>query len=228
MAKKPCAFEDQGLYDHLKSVGEIAERFVLRTNLHKVVSRRLNLSSDLVKNYLVFAAKYHDIGKAMEYYQKNFDDNCRSSGKFSFYNHEIFSAIILLIKKSDVMRVFGHCELCFDLAVYSILMHHHAMRVHDVVKIVKNFDALKGICGNVIVNDLNLLGITLPNKVSPNDINTLKNWLENKVLNSINNSYLYFLLPLIISDYRDATNRKGTEKSDFTFIVEDILNSWGL
>ena len=226
---KPCAFELQGLKDHIKGVEKVANAFIEASNLHRVAAKRLGISDpELVKGYMLLAAKAHDLGKALEYYQNQFDDSCRAIKSFNFINHEVYSATILLAKENEVMKVFGRCKLCFVSAVAAVLLHHHAMRVHDSREIKDSYKKYLSMLGKVIKGDLeDVIEFPLPESVNGTDLSWLFNKLD-EIYSSSSRSYLYFLTPLVIADYADSFKRENSKKRTFSLIVLDILEEWGV
>ena len=233
MSGKPCAFRLQGLRDHIEGVAKVAEAFIESSNLHRVAARRLGLDPQLVKSYMILAAKAHDLGKAMDYYQRQFDESCNAvSERFNFTDHEVFSGAMLLKVKEEVLKAYGDCELCFGAAVVAVLMHHHAMRIHDPTAITetKRNEFLTKV-GRVVKGGLDgELGFTVPDEVTTRDLDRL-------ALNLIklygqasrtSRAYLYFLTPLVIADYADGAKREESEKRTFSLIVLDILKEWGV
>ncbi|AEE94619.1 CRISPR-associated HD domain protein [Acidianus hospitalis W1] len=95
---KPCAFIKQTLFDHSMGSYAVLSKFINYT-YYAVISRRLKsvgiqLKPEEVKRLIEISVKLHDIGKAAEYYQNQFDENCLSNKKEpSFIFHEIGSSL---------------------------------------------------------------------------------------------------------------------------------------
>ena len=233
MSGKPCAFKLQGLRDHIEGVARVAEAFIESSNLHKVAARRLGLDPQLVKSYMILSAKAHDLGKAMDYYQRQFDESCKAvSERFNFMDHEVFSGAMLMKAKEEVLKAYGDCELCFGAAVVAVLLHHHAMRVHDPTAITgSKRDEFLAKAGKVIKDGLDeRLGFVIPEEVTPRDLDRLAFNLVKLYGQTSRSSraYLYFLTPLVIADYADGAKRVESEKRTFSLIVLDILKEWGV
>ena len=227
---KPCAFKLQGLREHIIGVERVAEAFIEASNLHRVAARRLGISNpELVKSYMLLAAKAHDLGKAMEAYQSQFDDSCSPvTNKFNFVDHEVYSAIILLAEREGVTKAYGDCDLCFNSAVSAVLLHHHAMRVHDEREITAKLKEYSQRLGRVVKDGLDeVMGFQLPESLGNRDLSRLASSI-NAIYGSSAGSYLYFLSPLVIADYADSSKRENSEKRTFSLIVLDILQEWGV
>ena len=227
---KPCAFKLQSLREHIIGVERVAKAFIEASNLHRVAARRLGISNpELMRSYMLLATKAHDLGKAMEVYQNKFDDSCNPiNERFDFVDHEVYSATILLAKKEEVMRAYGDCELCFNSAVSAVLLHHHAMRVHDESEIKEKLEKYSLRPGKLVKDGLDeVIGFQLPESLRNRDLSRLASSI-NAIYSSSARSYLYFLTPLVIADYADSSKRKESEKRTFSLIVLDILREWGV
>ncbi len=87
---------------------------------------------DLYYNYLLLPFILHDIGKAIELYQKNLLNH-------SYYYHEVFGALITfkiikeyLFDKKELDAI--DIKKLVPLIVYPVLYHHYAMR--DIERLV--------------------------------------------------------------------------------------------
>ena len=109
---KPCAFTNQTLVDH--SIGSLNyAKMVMTSSYIDVAKRRLEKFGIKVDDSLFeLSVLLHDIGKAGEYYQEQFDDNCVSKSP-SFIYHEIGSAIFFYnnIDDESVKRLIALAEL---------------------------------------------------------------------------------------------------------------------
>ena len=98
---KPCAYTKQTLLDHsIGSYEDLVNFKLFDDNYYRVVSRRLesvgiSLSAKEVKELIKDLILLHDLGKAGEYYQDQFDDECNTlnNEQPSFLYHEIGSAL---------------------------------------------------------------------------------------------------------------------------------------
>ena len=109
---KPCAFTNQTLADH--SIGSLNyAKMVMTSSYIDVAKRRLEKFGIKVDDSLFeLSVLLHDIGKAGEYYQKQFDDNCVGRSP-SFIYHEVGSAIFFYdnIDDESVKRLIALAEL---------------------------------------------------------------------------------------------------------------------
>ncbi|QKR00724.1 CRISPR-associated endonuclease Cas3'' [Metallosphaera tengchongensis] len=129
---KPCAFHEQELTSHAKgSVDQMLTFFddhyftVLHRKLNHYLRKlgsNLDLDPQQVKELVKFLTAFHDIGKAAEEYQVQFDDACRAKGeKTSFVYHEVGGALFLWYNRWED-------EFLKVMSVMSVLNHLNAIR----------------------------------------------------------------------------------------------------
>jgi CRISPR-associated endonuclease Cas3-HD len=247
LPRKPCAFADQGLQEHVDGVKRVAEEFIERSHLHLTVAKRMNYMSipakpEVVKDYMTLAATAHDLGKALKLYQDQFDEDCSPvSGRFSFYNHEVYSASILTLMRKDIEGALGSCSECLQLAIAAVLWHHHAMRVHSLDEKEAESLAVWLEKGGDFVGELELMkGLRVGNLTAKDvrkGLNSLYSWMHggdyvnddfDSLVERTNDLLSAFVLPLVLADYADSSKREKSEKGDFSKLVEDLLDSWGV
>lgn len=140
---KPCAYRGQSLIRHTEGVLKYVEK-IIDNGYHETVSGRLRVlgigtSPEEIKQSIMIAGVFHDVGKAIEAYQVNYEDDCtpiegRASG---FYLHEVFSAVYL----KRVFDSLGEKSDLTHLTVLAVLDHLHAMgRTFDNFKEAFTFD----------------------------------------------------------------------------------------
>lgn len=240
LTEKPCAFEKQSLIDHLVSSVNIARNFVEKYSYDKVVYNRMKyfvkgLELKHVLDGIILSVYLHDIGKGLERYQKSFDNECNSiTKKYSFNNHEIFSAVIA----NEILNDDGQpWDELINYIILAIIMHHESMRIIDPsiklkdklkIKYDENLLGYKQLFENLhnLISDINL------KEISKIDLNSIE-YLDDRIkyisgigssnqIRQINrnlNLYNFFELPLIISDNFDS-QRRGDDKSRRRFVNE--------
>jgi CRISPR-associated endonuclease Cas3-HD len=250
--KIPCAFAGQSLEDHTKGVIEIIKKLFISDNYHEVVADRLKRNRidahpDDVKRAILIAAGFHDIGKAIEYYQSNFNDQC-SCINCTFPYHEIFSASSILHPLTDVFSE----ELRFFI-IMSIVNHLIALRPYEgyeydfnkVNKIIskdKNkFVSCEKIC-EIVYNETGIK--IIPEEPNQELIEDLKNYLKNSTQKpsiSITNSnisyirhsyqklYTLFLLPIVIGDNLDSSSKRKKDENSKKrrLFIEELEKYYG-
>ncbi|MCY0860745.1 MAG: HD domain-containing protein [Sulfolobaceae archaeon] len=227
---KPCAFADQSLKDHAE--GSVKEMLSLFDDSYfKVVMRRLSLkySPDEMKSLVTFLTWVHDIGKAAEYYQRQFDDNCRPlrDKKTSFRFHELGGALFLFYNdwSDDMLKMFS---------VLSVLNHLNAMRgLHNLRsnEVREEFLKLERY-GKVFLSGLKYQNPFM-NTYEVRDykmeelqkmVNYLKSYSQSKRVNM--KGYVFLLVPIIIGDNLDSSkNREKDESfSSKSRFIQALLN----
>ena len=229
---KPCAFTGQSLLDHsINSYNVLIKYGFLDDIYYIVVSRRLNvllskygteISSNEVKQLIELVVKLHDIGKAAEYYQSQFTNDCRSPvPNPSFVFHEVGSALF-----------FYHSNYTEDtrikrLLALAALNHLNAMRGLKQLKpneLPKGYkqDMLKlKKYGSILMESL---GYSFDIRdYDTNDYVLMMNDLINH-----NEPYLklynLFLAPVIIGDSIDSHYARGlSERRRFIELLEREL-----
>ncbi|MEJ2771672.1 MULTISPECIES: CRISPR-associated endonuclease Cas3'' [unclassified Stygiolobus] len=205
---KPCAFTNQTLVDH--SIGSLNyAKMVMTSSYIDVAKRRLEKFGIKVDDSLFeLSVLLHDIGKAGEYYQEQFDDNC--VGKLpSFIYHEIGSAIFFYDNIDD--------ERVKKLIALAELNHLNAIRGISSLsekKLPKGCDTrmlkLKRY-GKVLLDTLRDKGFNIHFHVRDYTFDDY-----NKMLRDIANSnepylklYVFFLTPIIVGDNLDSHFARG-------------------
>jgi len=205
---KPCAFTNQTLADH--SIGSLNyAKMVMTSSYIEVAKRRLEKFGIKVDDSLFeLSVLLHDIGKAGEYYQEQFDDNCVGKSP-SFIYHEIGSAIFFYDNIDD--------ERVKKLVALVELNHLNAIRGISSLsekKLPKGCDTrmlkLKRY-GKVLLDTLRDKGFNIHFHVRDYTFDDY-----NKMLRDIANSnepYLklcvFFLTPIIVGDNLDSHFARG-------------------
>lgn len=116
------------LQDHVSACVEALTE-LSESGLGRLVSVRVGVSPEVFRDVMIAAATLHDIGKA--FFQGN-NVGCRRRGKrcvcLSFVGHEWLSAYFAnKLRMNYLMRLKDELGELLDVAVFSILYHHHAM-----------------------------------------------------------------------------------------------------
>ena len=198
---KPCAFEGQSLLDHMKGVEEIVKRKFISDGYDLVVNKRMGRSDG--KDLVLLSSILHDIGKADERYQNQFDDECKAKvGKFSFKDHEVISSAYALKAGLD-----PHVAM-------AVLLHHHAMRVPDE-KVINSMGGAKLYMTEELCKYLKSHGVECIDSLSRDEIRAVM-YLPKKV----KPQFVSLLeLPLVVSDNLDS-QRRGDDDDRRVFISE--------
>ena len=205
---KPCAFTNQTLADH--SIGSLNyAKMVMTSSYIEVAKRRLEKFGIKVDDSLFeLSVLLHDIGKAGEYYQEQFDDNCVGKSP-SFIYHEIGSAIFFYDNIDD--------ERVKKLVALAELNHLNAIRGISSLsekKLPKGCDTrmlkLKRY-GKVLLDTLRDKGFNIHFHVRDYTFDDYR-----RMILDIANSnepylklYVFFLTPIIVGDNLDSHFARG-------------------
>jgi len=128
---RPYAFTRQPLSQHIKGVVDEVEH-MLNSGYDETVFRKLRyagveLDRDTLREAVLAAAVFHDAGKAVEYYQRQFDEKgeCLLRDSPSFYLHEVLSAIYFYRFISSYSHWSNELKI---LATLTVLNHMHSLR----------------------------------------------------------------------------------------------------
>lgn len=197
---KPCAFEGQPLLDHMKGVEEIVKRKFLSDGYDLVVNKRMGRNDG--RDLIILSSILHDIGKADEKYQNQFDEACNAVEKFSFKDHEVISSAYALKAGLD------------PYIAMAILLHHHAMRIPDE-KVINSMGGAKIYMTEELCNYLKSHGVECIDSISREEIRAVM-YLPKKV----KPQFVSLLeLPLVVSDNLDS-QRRGDDSDRRAFISE--------
>ncbi|MGC8567285.1 MAG: CRISPR-associated endonuclease Cas3'' [Caldisphaera sp.] len=233
---KPCAYKGQSLIDHAigsyKALqGNVSESYykVITKKLYKYgIILDINSVKEIVKDVVVL----HDIGKAGEYYQEQFDDNCNSiKSEFSFIYHELGSALFFYydykldelenaekVKPLLTLAVLNHLNAIRGLPDYSLVGFPEGFKI-SMIKLNKY--------GNVLLKDLMEKGV-ISKQLNAKDYNfdDYRNMLY--VLARKHDEYLklynLFLAPIMLGDNLDSRSRNTGNKTRFVRMLEEELN----
>lgn len=125
---KPCSFQGEPLIEHLlRSMNIVEKNFSER--YYRIIARRISIATgekyncEEIAYSLNTSILLHDIGKAAEVYQRNFNDKCECKYKRFFELHEIPSSIITFNSLKDRVDY----DLA-ELASLSVLLHMSSFR----------------------------------------------------------------------------------------------------
>lgn len=213
---KPCAFTNQSLIDHAKgSLEEANNRF--NDNYYKVIGKRLGYDYSKVKEYVKDLILLHDLGKAAEGYQSQFDDNCKASKDPGFIYHEVGGALYVY-KEYEIDD-----ELLRAMGVLSILNHLNAIRgVKDLkVQNVRPEYLKLTKYGNVFLSNMGFKPIQ--RDYNQFDLREMLQWLDQINIDHGDKLKLYtlFLAPLLVGDnLNSAYSRQINKKRRFISLLE--------
>ncbi|QIW22821.1 CRISPR-associated endonuclease Cas3'' [Sulfolobus sp. S-194] len=220
--KKPCAFTNQPLLDH--SRGSLnAVKKILSDSYVQTARRRLEKFGIKVKKEdFELSVLLHDIGKAGEFYQTQFDDECSSRRTPSFLYHEIGSAIFFYrnIEDERLKLLIALAELNHLNAIRSVSQlnpNSFPKRFNPGMIKLKKF-------GKVILEELGLENLSVGDYTF-DDYHEMMGELVRE-----NGSYLklysLFLSPIIVGDNLDSSLARGlNERRRFIHILEKEVNA---
>ncbi len=218
---KPCAFDNQELLDHAKGSVE-KMRWLFDDNYFRVVGKRLGISKEQAEGLIEFLSAFHDLGKAAELYQEQFDDQCNAKrGNTSFIFHELGGALFLWYNQwtdetPQTLKV---------MSTLSVLNHLNAIRnfsgaMGSVRKVKIGHLKLKKY-GESVVEKLIEQGFKNPfmttYEVKDYSITDLQDMFSqiSQFATHKNNLKLYVLLltPVIVGDNLDSTTSREKDES---------------
>ncbi|MGC9113019.1 HD domain-containing protein [Acidilobus sp.] len=218
--KKPCAFSGQSLVDHSASSYKMVAS-LLAGSYPLVVARRLRRHGIEIEDparILRVAVELHDVGKAGEHYQGQFDDECNPlHGKQpSFKYHEIGTAIFFYygLDLDEKLRV---------LLALAELNHLNALRGlpdFNFSRLPQGFspDMLKlSRYGKQLLNGL---GYSYDVRdYTADDYVRMMRGISSYVNQGYLKLYVLFLAPIIVGDNLDSASRAPEEKRRFVEIL---------
>ena len=232
---KPCAFSNQTLIGHSKGAVNKVEK-IFNNQYFIVASKRLSKVYDIdwkqLKKLTIFLTAFHDMEKAAEYYQRQFDDECKPIGKTTtFIYHEIGGSVFLF--KNN-----WNNEIIKFWSVLTIMNHLNAIRgIHTIsgVNLRKEMLYLKKY-GEALINefDRDMEGI-IDGKLNVNDyemrdFQLMVEWLKAfSMKKNIAKGYIFLLAPLIVGDNLDSNEQRSVDegskaKSRFIKSLEEMEN----
>jgi CRISPR-associated endonuclease Cas3-HD len=212
---KPCAFANQTLLAHaLGTVSQINK--VFSEQYFEVMSNRLRLvnkySAEFLSSQVALLAALHDIGKAAEKYQLQFDDACKPIKDYtSFRLHEIGSALFLFMNEweDDYIKLWS---------ILSLLNHLNAMRDISYFRLArpdKDMLLLKKY-GTIFLEELERNGIKTGFKADNYDLGDFQKMREWVIAaaskRATSKFYLLFLTPVIVGDNLDSYEQRQQDK----------------
>jgi len=228
---KPCAFINHPLSDHIKGCKEILDSFlrknkgytVIAAKRLKIASRgKLSLKPEEVEELINLSVILHDIGKAHNYFQENFDENCGCRDKDAgFPYHELLSAGMCYKHIQTWTAENAHQKKL--LLTLSIINHHHAFKdtLKKVFYIDQSSSALslllkivkKGLYVGNLQETLKAYGINIEDlSLTANDVENFITWMRKSQErpNEWQKLYVLIMTPLIIADNLDAGKSRPT------------------
>lgn len=222
---KPCAFINQDLVSH--SIGSYTQALrMLDDTYYSSITKRLekvgiNVDKTEVKEKIELVIKLHDIGKAGEYYQEQFDENCNPiRDNVSFIYHEIGSALFFYHNFKDKIG---------KLLTLAVLNHLNAMRT---IKDLSPTSFPKGYkiemaklqkYGKVLLDSLDYSSYSVKD-YTLQDYNQMMNELLRE-RGPYLKLYTLFLAPIIVGDSLDSQYaRNSSNKRRFIQLLEVELS----
>jgi len=234
---RPYAFTGQPLSQHIKGVVKRTENMIksgyCETAYRKLKYAGLDLDRETLYDAILASAVFHDVGKAVEYYQRQFFDNgrCRNDRDPSFYLHEILSAVYFdrfLSKNSRwsnglkilaTLAVLNHMHSLRDygkkLNIFNPLDYkqHRELRILDGATISQS--DLDNLVETMVAYDLDEEDLRqfLTRKISMNDVISMGNKIQNfESQNKTVRLYNLILLPVVVGDVLDAAKNRRDDK----------------
>jgi CRISPR-associated endonuclease Cas3-HD len=241
---RPYAYTNQPLSQHIKGVVEWSGRMLEKSGYTKTGARRLkyagvNLENlDTLNEAILAAAIFHDVGKAIEYYQSQFNEKgeCvkpkRPDGRPTFRLHEVLSAVYFDRFVSKHLDWPAELKI---LAVLAVLNHMHALR--DFGRIIDLFNPEENIVSQEIrrvifgariaADDLDSLAETIAGygfmyedvkkeltpPVTRYDVISLGKKLQEFEFIKSSRLYVLLLLPVLVGDVLDASESRRDEET---------------
>lgn len=211
--KVPLAYIDHELFIHLLNTKEKAINYAEKLGI-KVIQKRLEalsmkLTIDEIRKIIEISSILHDIGKAADYYQKDFS---KENSEMKFPLHEVPSAMI----SEKVCEKLGIKEEAKHFVFLTVLQHMNTMRdwLSENIRINRDwsFNEFKDQIESFIKRNLEIdIEISKINKDdAKKKINEYKKIVsENRYLKL----YTLFLVPVTIADSRDAYEFRKTNIS---------------
>ncbi|ADV65300.1 hypothetical protein [Desulfurococcus mucosus] len=135
-----CARKGQQLLEHVKLMLDFTEKCYFNKNEFELTARRLGIDASELREAIIVAEVFHDIGKIFFHSNLNVDEKCDNAPN-SYRGHEVLSSFILNTI-SDQYRVFEYdtpraregtepeciIQRALKYSVHlSIIGHHEAM-----------------------------------------------------------------------------------------------------
>jgi CRISPR-associated endonuclease Cas3-HD len=192
---------------------------VVSKRLNKAIER-LNVTKEDVKNLVTFLTAFHDLGKAAELYQSQFDNDCNALRKnTSFVFHELGGALFLwyndwenqTLKVMSTLTVLNHLNAIRNFNT----TRHKTSEVKDGHLKLKRYGGglVQKLLSNEICNPFmktyNVKDYTLA------DLKDMFAEIDSYVVESRLNLKLYVLLltPVIVGDNLDSTASREKDES---------------
>ena len=238
---RPCAFTGQSLGAHLRCTARIVQDMLGRgyafTVARRLRSMGLNANPEEVEELILLAALFHDTGKAVTYYQKQFDNDCacRSNKGPSFSYHEILSAVHFKRYLDKSGRKYDSQKLPL-LAVLAVMNHMHAIRDYsDLVEapglqrsqippglvVTLKESQVRAEDVEVLVMDLREFDVldldtfrdVLARDITEEDVRDLLGMVSDLERSKFfTRLYVTLLLPVVVGDNIDARNKRRSDK----------------
>jgi len=159
-------------------------------------------------NALLVAGALHDVGKA--FYQLSVRVDERGCERLSFMGHEWISAYFIERLRREVSPRKSPVVPLLDVALYAVLLHHHAMDVRDRAR--KSVTRLKPPRREDIISGLSELSELIPdNAIKEAYLETLEDTVD-KVLKHAGKSLADIITPVQTTYFdilKKSADRKG-------------------
>ena len=229
MRMKPCAYTKQSLLDHsIGSYEDLNKLNLFDDNYYRLMAKRLknfgiSLSANEIKDMVKDLVILHDIGKAAEYYQEQFDEECNTlnGGKPSFLYHEIGSALFFYydyeanreVRELLALATLNHLNAIRGIWSYS---YYKPYGFNDKMLTLEEY-------GNKLLEELKKRGLLSKNVKNVRARNYSFDEFLRMAVSLIKRNikykhlklYTLFLAPVIVGDNLNSSSRLDGEKSLF-------------
>lgn len=236
----------QSLIDHLIGTHEEIVKCLNRSYIKsalEALTKALKVDFNDIVEAMKVCAVFHDIGKAMHYYQKQINDVLSSKkDSITFQNHEAISSYILAKTFNSLSNFIFTNPRVQQLIIQAILLHHQGLRTLNIAEL----DTVRAIINDKSSSECNVKNLNqicdeliersggehIVKMISENICTFSKNIIDDYYTPQIIIDY-YSALPedwvkisraitgcLIIADIKDAHRAMGDEGTKF---IKDIF-----
>ncbi|MCG3109173.1 CRISPR-associated endonuclease Cas3-HD [Metallosphaera sp. J1] len=232
---KPCAFSGQTLRDH--SLGSVEQMMrVFRESYFRVMKRRMDFISRRLEgrypedyrfitgisagqwmDLTMFLVGFHDLGKAGEFYQENFNDDCTPRRSASFKYHEVGSSLYLfrLNWKNELLRFWSVLTTMNHLnairSVEDLNWAEHEIRDRQGILHLKRYGWIQEL--DWLARRVSwAVEVTPPQDYSLGHLMEMKEWLSKMAGLRFNKGYILLLLPVIVGDNLDSSAQREKDE----------------
>lgn len=175
------------------------------------------ISAEQWRDLTFFLVAFHDIGKAGEFYQNKFNEDCTPKERASFAFHEVGSSLYLyrLRWRNDILRFWS---------VLTTMNHLNAIRSLDNLEEARRWISKEpailhlrryGSLGELEVFAERVswaVKVTPPENYNVGDLQDMETWLRDKTNLRLNKGYLLLLLPVIVGDNLDSSAQRERDE----------------